>query len=109
MAELHENDDGVEDEKPHWEEDFDIDHLIPDKELQKNPKKKKKKKKNDENEGAEAAVDIDAMDADMAIQTDDEEWDGTEEMRKRKLDEYMDEIYGLDFNDMVRFSGAWEL
>uniref|UniRef100_A0A5K1K0K2 43kDa secreted glycoprotein (Immunodominant antigen Gp43) n=1 Tax=Ganoderma boninense TaxID=34458 RepID=A0A5K1K0K2_9APHY len=32
---------------------------------------------------------------------DDEEWDGTEEMRKRKLEEYMDEVYGLDFNDMV--------
>ncbi len=26
---------------------------------------------------------------------------GQEEMRKRKLDEYMDEIYGLDFNDIV--------
>ena len=23
-------------------------------------------------------------------------------MRKRKLEEYMDEVYGLDFNDMVR-------
>jgi protein KRI1 len=45
-------------------------------------------------------VDVNAMDAD-AERVDDDEWDGTEEMRKRKLDEYMDEIYGLDFNDMV--------
>ena len=37
---------------------------------------------------------------------DDEEWDGTEEMRKRKLEEYMDEVFGLDFNDMVRPSAC---
>jgi protein KRI1 len=46
------------------------------------------------------------MDADVerpAAEEDDEEaWDGTEEMRKRVLEKYMDEIYGLDFNDMVR-------
>jgi len=39
---------------------------------------------------------VDRMDADV-----DEGWDGTEEMRKGMLDQYMDEIYGLDFNDMV--------
>lgn len=33
---------------------------------------------------------------------DDEEWDGSEEMRKRKLDEYMNELYGMEFNDIVR-------
>jgi protein KRI1 len=105
MAGLYENDDVVDVEKPHWEEDIDIDHLISDKEAsQKNAKKKKKKRKrNDAIEEAEAAVDIDEMDADVDIQTDDEEWDGTEETRNRKLDEYMDEIYGLDFNDMVSF------
>jgi protein KRI1 len=32
---------------------------------------------------------------------DEEEWDGTEEMRKRVLEKYMDEMYDLDFNDMV--------
>lgn len=51
-------------------------------------------------------VDVDAMDADAApsqsLGFDDEEWDGTEEMRKRKLDEYMNELYGLEFNDIVR-------
>ena len=52
-------------------------------------------------EDDDGAVDVDAMDAE--IQQDDEEWDGTEEMRKRKLNEYMDEVYGLDFNDIVGF------
>jgi len=52
-------------------------------------------------------VDIDDMNADMeqlmeTADWDDEEWDGTEEMRKRKLNEYMTELYDLDFNDMVR-------
>ncbi|KAF7294012.1 Kri1-C domain-containing protein [Mycena kentingensis (nom. inval.)] len=39
----------------------------------------------------------------LAISTmgDDEEWDGTEEMRKRKLKQWVDEIYALDFNDIV--------
>ncbi|KAJ3525200.1 hypothetical protein NM688_g8440 [Phlebia brevispora] len=41
------------------------------------------------------------MDADVEKFTDGEEWDGTEEMRKRKLEEYMDEVYGLEFNDIV--------
>jgi len=50
------------------------------------------------------------MDADVEQpEMDDEEWDGTEEMRKRKLDEYMDEIYGLDFNDMVNRLSALSL
>lgn len=53
-------------------------------------------------------VDPEEMDADVErppTLEDEEEWDGTEEMRKRKLEEYMDEIYGLDFNDMVRLHG----
>jgi len=51
----------------------------------------------------EGGVDLDEMDADVqqVRGDDDEEWDGTEEMRKRKLEEYMDEVYGLEFNDMV--------
>lgn len=101
MAGLYEDSD-IDDEKPHWDEDIDIDDIIPDhrEPSQKGAKKKKKKKKkNDEND--ELGVDVDAMNADVDRQADDEEWDGTEEMRKKKLDEYMDEIYGLDFNDMV--------
>jgi protein KRI1 len=104
MADLYESA-NADDEKPHWDEDIDIDDIVPDhdepsqKSMKK--KKKKKKKKNDKDGEGELGVDIDAMDADMDRQVDDEEWDGTEEMRKKKLDEYMDEIYGLDFNDMV--------
>lgn len=91
------DDDGeFDEEKPVWDDDIDITDIVP--EDSSSEKKKKKKKKNDEPE-VEDGVDIDEMDADVV--RDDEEWDGTEEMRKRKLDEYMDELYGLEFNDMV--------
>lgn len=46
-------------------------------------------------------MDADAAPGSSALEHDEEEWDGTEEMRKRKLDEYMDELYGLEFNDIV--------
>jgi protein KRI1 len=106
MAELYENVD-ADDEKPHWDEDIGIDDIIPvqTEPSQKSTRKKKKKKKDGE---GELGVDIDAMDADVNRQVDDEEWDGTEEMRKKRLDEYMDEIYGLDFNDMVCVLKAWK-
>jgi len=102
MAGLYGNVDDADNEKPQWDDDINIDDILPaNKEpSQKSAKKKKKKKKNDENEG-DLGVDVDAMDADVGKPADEEEWDGTEEMRKQKLDEYMDEIYGLDFNDMV--------
>jgi protein KRI1 len=102
--------DGDSDGKPRWDDDIDIGDIgLPDDDAvayhedsskSKGEKKKKKKKKKKGDEDEDGAVDIDAMDAD--IQQDDEEWDGTEEMRKRKLNEYMDEVYGLDFNDIVR-------
>ncbi|CAA7260390.1 unnamed protein product [Cyclocybe aegerita] len=98
-----------EDGKPVWDDDIDIgdipmsdDDATYSKKEKKERKKEKKKKKKKENTEEDVGVDIDAMDADVQPQFDDEEeWDGTEEMRKRKLDEYMDEIYGLEFNDMV--------
>ncbi|KAJ3800296.1 KRI1-like family C-terminal-domain-containing protein [Lentinula aff. detonsa] len=92
-----------EDGKPTWEDDIDIGDipLLDGLENESQSKKKKKKKiKDREDDG----VNIDAMDADVAKvddADDDDEWDGTEEMRKRKVEEYMDEVYGLDFNDMV--------
>ena len=49
-------------------------------------------------------MDADAVQPQLSYLNDDEEWDGTEEMRKRKLAEYMDEVYGLEFNDVVRRS-----
>ena len=106
MARIYDvDDDGVDAEKPHWDDDIDIGDLIPpDQEEVTTKKKKKKKKKNkakNPEEVAEGGVDVDDMDAEVEPQ-DEEEWDGTEEMRKRKLEQYMDEIYGLDFNDIVR-------
>ncbi|KAL1759954.1 KRI1-like family C-terminal-domain-containing protein [Schizophyllum commune] len=107
MAGLYGDDFEGDEEKPTWDDDIDIGDIpMSDDDAQpvsKKDKKKKKKKKKDEDEDMDAdGVDIDAMDADAPPPDhDDEEWDGTEEMRKRKLDEYMDELYGLDFNDMV--------
>lgn len=93
------------DQKPAWGNDVDIGDIPMSPTLgptsskaEKKKKKKKKKSADDEDEG----VDIDAMDADVVpAPGDDDEWDGTEEMRKRKLDEWMNEVYALDFNDIV--------
>jgi len=68
-------------------------------------KKKKKRKKMGGEDEEDLGVDVDATDADVLIHKTElnaeEEWDGTEEMRKRKFDEYMEEIYNYEFNDMV--------
>ncbi|KAG2055514.1 hypothetical protein BDR06DRAFT_321017 [Suillus hirtellus] len=102
---VNDSDVDVDQEKPVWDDDVDIDDIIPpshpaeSSSSSNKKKKKKKKKKNDEVD--DEGVDIDAMDADVVREYDEEEWDGTEEMRKRKLDEHMDEVYGLEFNDMV--------
>ncbi|KAJ2918313.1 hypothetical protein MD484_g2130, partial [Candolleomyces efflorescens] len=104
-----------EDGKPVWKDDIDLgDIYLSDddaapvgkskKDLKKEKKKKKKKKKGGEDDEDEAGVDVDAMDADRIeerMDEDEEEWDGTEEMRKKKWNEYMAEIDELDFNDMV--------
>jgi protein KRI1 len=59
-----------------------------------------------EDEASAVDVDVDEMDADAPThsgdQWDEVEWDGTEEMRKHVLDQYMEELYELEFNDMVR-------
>ncbi|KAK0483373.1 KRI1-like family C-terminal-domain-containing protein [Armillaria novae-zelandiae] len=100
MDELYGADEEVEDvEKPMWNDDIDIGDIIVSDDEQKSKKKKKKKKKKGVEEEDTGGVDADAMDAD--VEHEDEEWDGTEEMRKKKLDEYMNELYELDFNDMV--------
>lgn len=106
-----------EDGKPIWKDDIDIgdihmsddddEHVVSTADQKDKKKKKKKKKKKGGEDGYEdVGIDVDAMDADVqALKKEigeEEEWDGTEEMRKRKLDEYMEEIYNLDFNDMVR-------
>ena len=105
MAELYANDaatfgedDVVDEEKPTWDDDIDIaDIAPPDAEEDEHAdgpskkKKKKKKKKGEDDDMDAGGVDVDEMDADVErLPVDDEDWDGTEEMRKRKLEEYMD-------------------
>lgn len=95
-------------EKPHWAEDIDVDDILPaimaDPSQSRPAKKKKKKHKADEPNTD--GVDVDAMDADRPKVVEEEEWDGTEEMRKRKVQEYMDEVYGMEFNDIVRITSS---
>ena len=77
------------------------------KEEKKRKKKEKEKKKKQASGSLEDGVDVDQMDADLIggygvdIDNEEEEWDGTEEMRKKKLDDYMEELYKLEFNDLV--------
>jgi len=89
---------GVDEGKPTWDDDIDIGDIAVE-----SKSKKKKKKKKGEGE-VDVGVDIDDMDADVerVHGGNEEEWDGTEEMRKKKISEYMDEVYGLEFNDIVR-------
>ena len=117
MRELYEReadaDAVVDDEKPTWDDEIDITDIVPPSdnedenpaEVNSNKKKKKKKKKKGEGDPDEGGVDIDEMDAEVERPpADNEEWDGSEEMRKRALEKYMDELYELEFNDMVGFS-----
>ncbi|KAF8150489.1 KRI1-like family C-terminal-domain-containing protein [Mycena galopus ATCC 62051] len=100
--ELEDEDNG---EKPVWDEvDMGDIRMSPEASTSRAEKKeKKKKKKKGGAEDDDGGVDVDAMDADAipAGGDDDDQWDGTEEMRKRKLDEWMEEVYALDFNDLV--------
>jgi hypothetical protein len=110
MTDIYGDGDDMDGEKPTWDDDIDIANIdIDDMEplagssssTKKDKKKKDKKKKKKEGAGDDGGVDLDNMDADAQPMQDDEEWDGTEEMRKRVLEKYMDEISGLDFNDLV--------
>ncbi|KAI0067594.1 hypothetical protein BV25DRAFT_1818972 [Artomyces pyxidatus] len=112
---LEEAEGNVDDEKPVWDDDIDVNDIVPpsdDKELQasgsksvkelKKEKKREKKKAKAKLANGEDGVDVDAMDAEVdRMDEDEEQWDGTEEMRKRVLDKYMDELYELEFNDVV--------
>ncbi|CAL1711960.1 unnamed protein product [Somion occarium] len=108
MADIYgqeEDDILVDEDKPTWDDDIDVADIVPPEsegeEGESSKKKKKKKKKKKDKEEWEQSVDVDEMDADVQQYEDEEEWDGTEEMRKKKLEEYMDELYNLEFNDMV--------
>lgn len=119
MADLYGQDaDELDDDdgKPMWDDDIDIgDIQIDEDDDEPSSKKKKKKSKKKKGKGDEemdqGGVDIDDMDADVGMQYGDgdgddagdaEEWDGTEEMRKKVLDKYMNELYEMEFNDLVR-------
>ncbi|KAI0262233.1 KRI1-like family C-terminal-domain-containing protein [Gloeopeniophorella convolvens] len=122
LAETEGGADDDDDEKPAWDDDVDIGDIVPPsggngdgegrraadaKERKKAKKKEKKKKKRGGEDGGAGGIDTDDMDADAdaahegGAAWDEMEWDGTEEMRKRVLDQYMEELYGLEFNDMV--------
>lgn len=96
-------------EKPMWNDDIDIDDIVPS--VASSSKKEKKRSKK-EKKGGKDTVD---KDEDYGLgeddepygedgEWDDEEWDGTEEMRKKKLQEYMDSLLELEFNDMASIS-----
>lgn len=97
-----------DDDKPHWDDDIEIDDIIGEgnaDEAMPN-KKRKRKEKEAASQPGYGEIDEDLMDAEVAHSWDIEEaqWDGTEESRKRLMDKYMDEVYGLEFNDMVSAS-----
>jgi protein KRI1 len=106
---------GRDDEKPTWDDDIDIGDIVPPQEddvphttasRERKKEKKKEKKKRMKGDNDTGGVDVDEMDAEAPKEDsgkwDEVEWDGTEEMRKRVLDQYMSELYELEFNDMVR-------
>lgn len=92
----------TDDGKPSWAVDDQTAEYGTNASVQKNKKKKKKRA-----ESVDDGVDVSMMDADNPITVGnggfdmEDEWDGTEEMRKRKLDEYMESLYALEFNDLV--------
>lgn len=109
MTGIYAHDDGGEfydEEKPTWDDDINIDDIAPpvaSSSRQKNKKDRKKgKKTGDEDEDHEAGEGYEGHEEEW--EWDDEEWDGTEEMRKKKLQEYLDSLSKLDFNDMASVS-----
>ncbi|THH07868.1 hypothetical protein EW145_g3091 [Phellinidium pouzarii] len=105
-SELGEDD--VDLEKPSWDDDIDITNVIPTAKndlagpsTSKKKKKKDKKKKN--GDADEDGVDIDMMDADfLGVEGNDfEEGASTSKQKRKELDAHMDDVYGLEFNDMV--------
>jgi len=118
VAEIDDVGAGGDDKKPIWDDDIDVDDIVPPnrdeashasaaKERKKAKKKERKKRmREDDADAIDVDVDVDEMDADASTHSgrrwDEVEWDGTEEMRKRVLDQYMEELYKLEFNDMVR-------
>lgn len=105
MAGIYAQDDGgvlYEEGKPIWDDDISIDDIVPP--VASSSKKKEKKSKRYEKGGEDKEdgyYDSGYEAYGEGGEWDDEEWDGTEEMRKRKLQEYMDSLLELEFNDMA--------
>ena len=95
-------DDGefYDEEKPTWDDDINIDDIVPSV-----ASSSKKKGRTDKKKGKKTDEDHSLDEGDKAYGDGDEwedgEWDGTEETRKKKLQEYMDSLLELEFNDMV--------
>jgi len=93
-----------DEEKPAWDDEINIDDIVPPvassskKEKKSKKDRKKGKKPGDGHEDHEMGEGGEAYGEDGEW---DDEWDGTEEMRKKKLQEYMDSLLELEFNDVV--------
>lgn len=108
--------DDTDAEKPIWDEDINIDDIDPPtntKSKEELKKQKKKEKKRNKKADEDIGVDVHEMDADLDTgagwddwDDDGEEWKGTEEERKRKVDAYMDEVVNrLGFSGIVSLLG----
>ncbi|KAF9777857.1 KRI1-like family C-terminal-domain-containing protein [Thelephora terrestris] len=101
------DDDGAfsEEEKPTWDDDIDIGDIAPpvasSSKKEKKSKKDKKKGKSTGEEDEDHGMGECGEAYEEEGEWDDEGWDGTEEMRKKKLQEYMDSLLELDFDDVV--------
>jgi len=99
-----------EDGKPTWNDDdmdgmeeYEVDddgegYTYIEEEPQPEPSTSTKKKKKKAKKGQEQQEEDGG---EWVGDGEEEEWDGTEEMRKRKVEEYMD---SREFNDVVRLS-----
>ena len=100
------NDNGEfhDEKKPTWDDDIDINDIVPPvassyKERESKKDRKKGKKSGNRDENYTIGEDDEAYGEDG--EWDDEEWNGTEEMKNKKLQEYMDSLLELEFNDVV--------
>lgn len=108
MTGIYVQDDGgdlYDEDKPTWDDDINIDDIAPpvasSSKKEKKSKKDKKKGKNTGNKDADYGLGESDGAHGEGGEWDEEEWDGTEEMRKKKLQEYMDSLLELEFNDMA--------
>jgi len=88
-----------DEEKPTWDDDINIEDIVSPPPFPSKGKKSKKGRKKGKTTG-DNDEDYGMGEGDETY-GEGEEWDGTEEMRKKKLQEYMDSLLELEFNDVV--------